>query len=167
MGSNGNACGAQPLGSLLWALRSAGGSQSVLARGGCKQALGASRCPQAPPVHPPAPSEPFVPWGKVSQLRKLKGHFNPPSGDMLCCSGCSTRDTSSLPCPTGCKWEVCSLPFPLQRRAPSLPLLREAHSQLRWGFLSWFLSLWVYAISPCMLLEGRLFLSPVSPELTR
>lgn len=136
MGSNGNACGAQPLRSLLWALRSAGGSQSVLARGDHKQALGTSRCPQAPPVHPPAPSERFVPWGKVSQLRKLKGHFNPPSGDMLCCSSCSTRDTSSLPCPTGCKQEVCSLPFPLQRRARSLSLLGEAHSQLRWGFLS-------------------------------
>lgn len=159
MGSNGNArgvsfgCSAQQM-----------GARGVLAKGGCKQALRASWCPQAPPVYPPAPSERSVPWGKVTRLRKLKGRFSPPSGDTLCCSSCSTSGTSSLPGPSGCKQEVCSLPFPLQNHAQSLSLIREAHSQLRWGLL--YLLSQCTQFPPCTLLEGRLFLSPVSPKRT-
>lgn len=165
MGSNGNAHGAQPLRSFF--LGAQAGAREVPARGGCKQALRASRCPQAPPVHPPVPSEPSVPWGNVRQLRQLKGHFNPPSGDPSCGSSCPTCDTSSLPGPTGGKQEVCSLPFPLQSHAPSLSLLGVAHSQLdRVSYPSSFPSRCT-RFPPACSWEGRLLLSPVSPELTR
>lgn len=91
--------GMQSLWGLLW---TADVDRIVLARGGCKQALRTIWWSQAPPVFPSASS---VPWRKLSQL---KGHFNPPSGD-VCCSSCSMNDTRSLPGPAGCK-QICSLP---------------------------------------------------------
>lgn len=54
------------------------------------------------------PSKRPVSWSKISQLRKLKRHLNPLSGDTMCCASFSTPDTSSPPGLTRCRQEVCS-----------------------------------------------------------
>lgn len=102
---------------LLWGLLQTA-ARIVLARGGCKQALRTIWCFQAPPVHPSA-----------SSVSQLKGHFNPPSGD-VCCSSCSTHDTRSLPGPAGYK-QICSLPPTCNAMLSPCPCTRQAEM----GFL--------------------------------
>lgn len=86
-------------------------------------APGASLCLQMPYLFL---SKRPVSWGKISQLRELKRHLNPLSGDTTCCAGFSTPDTSSPPGPTRCRQEVCSPshPSPCKANLSSLSLLR-------------------------------------------